>query len=458
MSRGQRAAASALFVVALLVSISVTLWAPEPGLWGLVPVVVYAFLALCGVDMVLATLAAIVCGVILARVPLLQMGEVLLTSLGDFIALLGVIIMLGAGLGEVIRRAGVADYLVVGIVRRIGVHTRVQVRISVMLACGVLAFALGTLAGSVAIVAPIIIPIAALVGYTPPATAAMFFFSGLAGLILSPFAPATIAVFSSAKVSWAEYVITAGGPVAVVIWIAGFFVVAWNQRRTEGRFAYPPERAAHPEDAKATPAVKRATAAFLVTFAVLVAFAAATKAGATFVPIAMVALMAVVGLASWTGPGKIMDALYAGASRLLGIFFLFWMLAVLFTLIDMMKPYDTIVAQYGDSLSSLGPYLFAVAVALVGWVGVAGAAAAQAVLLSKVFGPVATALGISPEAWTTVLLASAQTDGLGPFPNPDMIGQMGLAESSSLKWQLLSSWLVMIPVVGLYLLLLAIYT
>ncbi|PZG29462.1 hypothetical protein C1I98_31895 [Spongiactinospora gelatinilytica] len=458
MSRRQRAAAAVLLMVALLVSISVALWAPQPGLWGLLPVVVYAFLALFGVDMVLATMAAIICGIILARVPPLEIGGLLLEALGDFVALLGVIIMLGAGLGEVIRRTGVADYMVMGIVEKIGVDTRVRVRVGVMLACTVLAFSLGTLAGSVAIVAPIIIPIAAVVGYTPPATAAMFFFSGLAGLILSPFAPATIAVFQSAPVSWGQYVLTAGGPVALMIWFAGFLVVSWNQRRTEGRFAYPPERAAHPERAAATPSVKRATAAFLATFVVLVVFAAWTKAGATFVPIAMVLLMTVVGLASWTAPGKIMDAFYTGASRLLGIFFLFWLLAILFKLIDSMKPYDAIVAQFGGGLSALGPYLFAVAVALVGWVGVAGAAAAQAVLLAKVFGPVATALGISPAAWTTVLLASAQTDGLGPFPNPDMIGQMGLAESNSLKWQLLSCWLVMIPVVGLYLLLLAVYT
>ncbi|MCG5212050.1 Na+/H+ antiporter NhaC family protein [Streptosporangium sp. KLBMP 9127] len=458
MTGRQRAAASSLFVLALLTSVGVHLWADRPGLWGLVPVVVYALLALFGVDMVLATLGAIVCAVILAGVGPVALGPILLSSLGNFVALLGVIIMLGAGLGEVIRRAGVADYLVAGIVNRIGVTTRIRVRIGVMVACALLAFALGTLAGSVAIVAPIIIPLAAAVGYTPPATAAMFFFSGLGGLILSPFAPATIAVFESSKVSWIDYVVTVGGPVALMTWVAGFLVVAWNQRRTEGRFAYPEGRTTAANTVETTPQVKRAAFAFLFTFAVMVVFASITQAGATFVPIAMVVMIAVVGLASRSGPGKVMDGVYAGAGRLLGIFFLFWFLAILFELIDTMKPYDDIVARFGDGLASLGPYLFAVSVLLVGWIGIAGAAAAQAVLLAKVFGPVATSLGISPEAWTTVLLATAQTDGLGPFPNPDMIGQMGLAESNSLKWQLLSSWLVMIPVVALYGILLAVYT
>ncbi len=56
-----------------------------------------------------------------------------------------------------------------------------------------------------------------------------------------------------------------------------------------------------------------------------------------------------------------------------------------------------------------------------------------------------------------MLLAASQTDGLGPFPNPDMIGQMGLAESRSLRWQLLSSYLVLVPVVALYAVLLGFY-
>ena len=80
------------------------------------------------------------------------------------------------------------------------------------------------------------------------------------------------------------------------------------------------------------------------------------------------------------------------------------------------------------------------------------------VLVNQVFGPLAMPLGVPPTAWTVVLLASSQTDGLGPFPNPDMIGQMGLAESRSLRWQLLSSYLVLVPVVALYSVLLALFT
>ncbi|MQA98448.1 MAG: permease, partial [Streptosporangiales bacterium] len=57
--------------------------------------------------------------------------------------------------------------------------------------------------------------------------------------------------------------------------------------------------------------------------------------------------------------------MYAGASRLLGLFFLFWLLGVLFAFVDALKPYDDVVQRFGGDLASFGPFLFALAVALV---------------------------------------------------------------------------------------------
>lgn len=458
MSRRQQIAAAALYAGALVASVVVAMQTDRPGLWGLVPIVVYAGLALLGVDMVLATLGAVVSAVVLTRSAPAELGPVLIESMGSLIALLGVIILLGAGLGEVLRRTGVAEFVVLGVVRRVGLTTQLRAQLGVMLACTILAGALGTLAGSVAIVAPIVIPLLAALGFSTAAVAAMFFFSGLAGLTLSPFAPITASIYGAAQVSWIGYVLAAGLPTAAVMFGVGFLVVRWNQRRTADAFPYPPERAvdldAVQEPAPA-PGAGRTTAAFLIAFAALVVYSGLTAAGATFVPVALVVLIAVTGIAARTSVGELMGAVHAGASRLLGIFFLFFLLAVLFTVVDSMGVYDGVAERF--ALSALGPYLFCLVVVLIGWVGVAGAAAAQAVLVNQVFGPLAAALGVPPAAWSVVLLAVSQTDGLGPLPNPDMIGQMGLAESRSLRWQLLSSYLVLVPVVAMYAVLLGIY-
>src|SRR5690606_11789349 len=80
-------------------------------------------------------------------------------SLGAFITVVGLIIILGSGLGQVARETGAAEYLVRGIIRRIGVRTRTQVQLGVMVTSTLLVAALGTLAGANAILAPIVIPI-----------------------------------------------------------------------------------------------------------------------------------------------------------------------------------------------------------------------------------------------------------------------------------------------------------
>ena len=456
ISRRQAATAAGLYALALVASIVVAARTDQPGLWGLVPIVVYAGLALLGVDIVLATLGAVVCAVVLTRSTPAALGPVLLESMGSLIALIGVIILLGAGLGEVLKRTGVAEFIVLSVVRKIGLTTQLRAQLGVMLACTILAGALGTLAGSVAIVAPIVIPLLAAMGFSTTATASMFFFSGLAGLTLSPFAPITTSIYGAAGVSWIGYVLVAGLPTAAVMFGVGFLAVRWNQRRTAQAFPYPPERAVELDDEREpAPGAGRTTAAFLITFVALVIYSGITAAGATFVPVALIVLIAVTGIAARLPMGELLGAVYAGASRLLGIFFLFFLLAVLFTLVDSMGVYAGVAERF--ALSTLGPYLFCLVVVLIGWVGVAGAAAAQAVLVNHVFGPLAAALGVPPAAWSVVLLAVSQTDGLGPFPNPDMIGQMGLAESRSLRWQLLSSYLVLVPVVVLYAVLLGIY-
>ena len=456
ISRRQAVAGAVLYAVAMVVSVAVAVGTDQPGLWGLVPIVVYAGLALLGVDIVLATLGAVVCAVVLTRSTPAALGPVLIESMGSLIALLGVIILLGAGLGEVLKRTGVAEFVVLSVVRKVGLTTQLRAQLGVMLACTVLAGALGTLAGSVAIVAPIVIPLLAALRFSTTATAAMFFFSGLAGLTLSPFAPITTSIYGAAQVSWIGYVLAAGLPTALVMFGVGFLAVRWNQRRTAEAFPYPPERAVVLDAAQdPAPGARRATAAFLTAFLALVVYSGVTAAGATFVPVALIVLIAVTGIAARLPIGELMGAVYAGASRLLGIFFLFFLLAVLFTLVDSMGVYDGVAERF--ALSTLGPYVFCLVVVLIGWVGVAGAAAAQAVLVNQVFGPLAATLGVPPAAWSVVLLAVSQTDGLGPFPNPDMIGQMGLAESRSLRWQLLSSYLVLVPVVALYAVLLGIY-
>jgi hypothetical protein len=65
------------------------------------PLVALAILSLVGVDIVLAVISSIIIAMIMTSTSLPEMGTMLAKSTGSFIATVGLIIMLGAGVGEV---------------------------------------------------------------------------------------------------------------------------------------------------------------------------------------------------------------------------------------------------------------------------------------------------------------------------------------------------------------------
>ena len=136
------------------------------------------------------------------------------------------------------------------------------------------------------------------------------------------------------------------------------------------------------------------------------------------------------------------------------MFLLFWLLAVLFIVIDRLQPFDAVLELLGPQLQASSPFVFSIIVALIGWVGVPGATAAQVVLIDQVFGPLAGQIGVGPWSWVIVLLFASKADTYGPFPNPNMVSSMGLAHSKSLRTMLLSGWVLLIPAIVMYLVLL----
>lgn len=96
----------------------------ELGLLSFTPLVALAVLSLIGVDIVLAVISSIIIAMIMTSTGLPEMGTMLAKSTGSFIATVGLIIMLGAGVGEVATRTGAAVELVKFVVHRIGLSSR----------------------------------------------------------------------------------------------------------------------------------------------------------------------------------------------------------------------------------------------------------------------------------------------------------------------------------------------
>ena len=82
------------------------------GLVGLLPLLVYIVLVFRDWDILAATAICVVLGGILSHQTLVSFGAALAGSMSSFLALVGLIIMLGRGLGEVLSATKVTHTIV----------------------------------------------------------------------------------------------------------------------------------------------------------------------------------------------------------------------------------------------------------------------------------------------------------------------------------------------------------
>lgn len=426
-----------------------------PTVWGLLPVVLYAVLSLSGMNLLLATVFALLAGILLDHRTPSGVGSLLGDSLGDTVTMIGLIVVLGAGLGEVLRETGVADVLVRGILRMVRKDSAIALQLGVMAACLVLVFALGTLAGALAIAAPIVIPVVARAGFTRSATASMMFLGGCAGLALAPFAGSNIAILNASTVDYGTYVLVAAGPLAVLSILLSLVIVPRVQRQSLARgddFYAPEQSGAGGQERK--PNSVRASIVFSIVLLLAVGYATVSGSGTTFPLLALPVMAVVTAIAGRLSAAETVSAICRGGGRMIETFLLFWMLSAFFEIVDELKPYDVLLANFGPTLHDLPALPFAIGVALLGWLGVPGATAAHVVLLNKVFGALGTSLGITPAAWAVTYLWGSKADTYGPFPNANMMAVLGFAESKRLKTMLAVGWMVLIPAALMYLLIL----
>ncbi|STS91446.1 citrate transporter family protein [Klebsiella variicola] len=220
----------------------------ELGLLGFTPLVALAILSLIGVDIVLAVISSIIIAMIMTSTGLPEMGTMLAKSTGSFIATVGLIIMLGAGVGEVATRTGAAVELVKFVVHRIGLSSQTRVKFGIVVSSILICGSLGTMAGGNAIIVAVIIPVAAAVRLTPPTVAALMMTAGSVGLFTGPFTPSTVTILSLGGLSYPDYLLYVGLPMSAVTLLAGWIMAGRIQKMTEGKLRYDVDLSEKPKD------------------------------------------------------------------------------------------------------------------------------------------------------------------------------------------------------------------
>ncbi len=430
---------------------------------GFLPLVIYIILSFMGWDVTLVLLLSVILGAVLTGTGLFAFGQAITSGLGSFLGMIGFIILLGAGVGEVLTATKVAQYIVWLVMKKLGVNSLKRAILAVMASSLIIVALLGSQAGGNAILAPIVIPIVAALGMTPSTLAVLLHGAGATGLFLGPFVPPVVTTLALTHISYFDYLLYTGIPVSVLIWIVTYFIAVRVQKNTQGKYAYTAEDIGVNEQdivgSDGQPSfvndqTKRAFSAFWISMLALVIFGIVTKAGAAYVVTVMTVIAFLTGAVGGLSMEQSLKALVRGGTRMYWIFFMFILYEPFLQFITKSGAFTWMTEWLTPYLQGAGKGLFLFISTTVGLVGIPGAAVAHEKIIHELFGAMAAGVGIPMYIWSVALLVGSQLNFF-MFPTGDIIGQMGLARSKDLP-SMIKHGLSVTAVIMLYLVLISV--
>lgn len=413
---------------------------PEESLWALIPMAVYIVVSFMPKSSGL-TSAFVACAVgffLTGQTPTM-FGKLVTESLGSTLGLIGLIIMMGAGLGTLMTEAGISHTMVYWIIQKIGVKTEKRAIITVIVTTTLVCGLLGTLAGGCAIIAPILIPVVAAAGLKPATVGAVFQSSGETGLIWGPFTGPTVALLAITGLSYGRMMLWAALPYGIIWLVVIYFVALKIQKDPKFDEVYEIEENA--AQIVVTPEQKRTTIAFIVTFVALVVYSMFTKPGTAYTVFVVIILMLVIGLFSKKGLSDCFKQVSKGMGSMAGIFLLFVLLNIMLTYVNYGGGFEALGKLFLSMIGEGSRSLVVIFGTLVGSFGVNGGAVAQLQVTHDLFSSALEATKVPMEVWALALICGSRVT-TSIYPGSNMLAPMGLARSESLKAMLLGGWAV----------------
>lgn len=418
------------------------------GLVGLLPLVVYIFLVMkWDMDCLPATIICVVLGAIVNGQSLFQVGASLSKALGSFLGLVGLIIMLGRGLGEVLSETKVVHTLVYKIMYGIGINTQTRAKAGIMISLLIIVGLLGTMAGGVAIIAPIVNPIAAAVGLTPVVVGVIYQSVGEEALTIGPFTPPVVTLIGLTGLSYFHMLTVIALPVAVITILVTWFMTKRIQASTSAQAAAPAQ-AADIQSFMPTARQNMATNVFIAAFLLLIVFGIFMKAGTSYVIVVMLLLSAVVGFAGGLSIDKICQAVVRGMAGNVGLFLLFIFLQLFIGYVESAGGFKALAELLMPLVNIGGKAVIVIAGGLIGAFGVSGAVVAELMTLHKMFAELLAQYGVSMVAWGVALVVATRVTNF-VIPGANMMAMMGFAGSKDLKSMLRNGYMVAVAQVAL---------
>jgi uncharacterized ion transporter superfamily protein YfcC len=402
------------------------------GLLGLLPLVLYLVLVFSNVDILPATLVCVLLGAVLAHQSVLSVGNALAKALTSFLALVGLIIMLGRGLGEVLTETKVTHTLVHKIIYGIGIDTEKRAMLGVTVSVLVVVAVLGTMAGGNAILAPIVLPIAAAVGLSRSTVAVMFQTAAEEALILGPFTPPVITLLGLTKLTYPAMLWKVAIPISCVTFAAYWFMLQRVQKATRGKPEHSYEVNKEIRTFVPNAKEKRTTVIFLLLFAVAVLYGVITKASTSYVIVIMLGMALVIGLIGGLGLNQVFKLIVKGMAGNVWLFLLFLLLDPFLNFVEQAGGYAALTRLMQPLVNLGGRRVVVISGGVLGAFGFSGANVAILKMLHELFTPLLVKHAIPMFAWAVALVVATRVTNF-VHPGGNMFSSMGFAESKDMK-------------------------
>lgn len=411
-----------------------------PSLLALIPLVIMIVMAFMGKNNVSGMMVGIIAAALLMGQDLSMLASAFADAMGSFTAMIGFIIMLGAGLGVLMTETGVSQTMVWWIVKKIGVNTQTKAKIALVICSILVCGMLGTLGGGNAVISPILLPIMASLGLTPTVVATLFKTAGEIGLILGPLTGVTLVTCDLTGLSYGQLMLQACLPFAF-FWMLGTWIGCNKiQKLTEGKESFTmSEDLKDMESFVATPKQIRTTVIFLIAFVALIAYGIITGQGTTYALIVMIALCCILTVAAWIDIDKAVAAITKGVASQANMFLIFITIEVLLNYVTLGGGFDALADLLGGLAEGGGATAVMLAASVVGGFGIEASAAAEIQIIFEMFGGMAANVGMPMGCMAVAMLAATRLTG-SMYPTSNLVGQMGTAQCTNIKGAMQAMW------------------
>ncbi len=392
-------------------------------------IILYIVLLFRNVDPLLATGISVALGFLWNGSNPIEIGTTMANALSSFMALIGFIIMLGRGLGEILTYTQINHTLVHYIVYSIGINTQRRAKIGIVLSSFTIVGLLGTLAGGLAILAPSLRPIAGSVGLSRPSLAVLMQASAEEALILGPFAPPVIALLGITGLSYGQVILYASLPIATITLITTWIMANRLQKQ------YSQELCENKDSAEPfTPSKqhKKSLLLFLSTFFACVLYGLINQAKTSYVIFVMLFLALITGLASHLRFKTIINLFIKGMQKNVSLFLLFILFDPFMNLLQQAGGFHALTTLLTPLIHWGGKPILSILIGFTGAFGMPGAAEATIKMLYQLFNPAVIETQLPLLSFALAMIFATRVTNYA-YPGANMFAAMGFAGSDNMK-------------------------